>query len=109
MRVRLHVTPRGVAFSYVAALSLSVMVSHAEAQPQPRPMPSPMGTSVGDEQAESARRMDERMARHERAAKRALSGICEGCGPGLPRWRGRHAEPHETVGEDGLPFDPTER
>ena len=64
---------------------------------------------AAEEQAQSARRMDERLARQERAAKRALSGICEGCGPGLARVRGRRTGPSETIGEDGLPYDPAEQ
>jgi hypothetical protein len=34
---------------------------------------------VSAEQSQAARRMDERIARHEKAARRAMAGICAGC------------------------------
>ena len=51
---------------------------------------------------DAAREMDERLARHERAGRRATSGICDGCIPGA---RSHHrVKPREMVGEDGLAF-----
>ena len=44
--------------------------------------------------------MDERLARHERAGRRATAGICDGC-TGVRRVRG--GKTREMVGEDGLP------
>ena len=52
---------------------------------------------------DAAREMDERLARHERAGRRATSGICDGCIPGARRVHHR-VKPREMVGEDGLAF-----
>jgi hypothetical protein len=50
---------------------------------------------------DAAREMDERLARHERAGRRATAGICDGC-TGVRRVRG--GKTREMVGEDGLPY-----
>jgi hypothetical protein len=52
---------------------------------------------------DAAREMDERLARHERAGRRATSGICDGCIPGARSVHHR-VKPREMVGEDGLAF-----
>ena len=50
---------------------------------------------------DAAREMDERLARYERAGRRATAGICDGC-TGVRRVRG--GKTREMVGEDGLPY-----
>ena len=52
---------------------------------------------------DAAREMDERLTRHERAGRRATSGICDGCIPGA-RTVHQKVKPREMVGEDGLAF-----
>jgi hypothetical protein len=59
----------------------------------------------GDQNAAAVRAMDETLARQERAANRATSGICEGCSGGR-RGGARRTTPQGEVGEDGLTVRP---
>jgi hypothetical protein len=80
---------------------------HVLAQPTGSRIPSnvPSTGSVWSQSEDAVRALDEKFAQHERAARRALSGICEGCTAGWPS-RARRIMPREQVGEDGLAFRP---
>jgi hypothetical protein len=86
--------------SIIGLMLAGVLVAHSHAAAQARP---PETSSMSSSQAEAARRMDERIARQERAAKRALTGICDECSGRRPS--GHHNRGRRTsVGEDGLPY-----
>jgi hypothetical protein len=61
----------------------SALLGMGQANAQASPS-SAIASPASAEQAQAMRRMDERLLRQERAAKRALYGICEGRGPGPP-------------------------
>ena len=49
--------------------------------------------------------LDERVARQERAARRATFGICDGCIRGAHS-SARHIVPRQQVDDNGLPYRP---
>jgi hypothetical protein len=71
--------PAGLAgFGILATLALSSPCLAGPASARKTPV-RPQAPQVAAEQASAARRMDERIARHDATAKRAMVGICAGC------------------------------
>ena len=91
----------------IMLLAAQTSAPRALAQPAgPRAAtPTLPAQGVGDQNAAAVRAMDETLARQERAAKRATSGICEGCSGGR-RGGARRRTPRGEVGEDGLAVRP---
>jgi hypothetical protein len=86
------------------AAFMAPLVCYSNSMAQtPSPPPSFRQLSPAEQQIEAARRMDNRLARQERTAKQALSGICDGCyAPPSRRGRGFRMR----FGADGLLYDP---
>ena len=93
---------------WITAVSMMILLApDALAQPIASRTPSnvPSTGSVRSQSEDAVRALDEKVARHERAANRALSGICDGCIAGGAK-RARRIMPRQKVGDDGLAFRP---
>jgi hypothetical protein len=96
------------ASQWITAVSMMILLApDALAQPVGSRTPSnvPSTGSIRSQIEDAVRALDEKLARHERAAKQALLGICDGCTAGGAN-RARRITPRQTVGEDGLAFRP---
>lgn len=92
-----------VVLSAMLAVPASAQATAQRSRRESPPVAAGAGNAAELFREQAAREMDERLARHERAGRRATSGICDGCVPGTRAGR-RRIGPRETIGEDGLPF-----